>query len=117
MYASTNYGPGNIAALQSGIGLTYGPTISSNDPVSPQSAGGRVAAYNIPPVSGCCGGGMGWGHGTPTPLRGLMGLLGLGECDENCRKWVWYGIGGAVVVFGLSWLHDKYKFNAGPLHY
>jgi len=30
-YSRTSEGPGGIAALQSGIGLTYGPTIGSND--------------------------------------------------------------------------------------
>lgn len=114
MYASTSYGPGNIAALQSGVGLSQGPTIGSNDPTSPQSAGGRIAAYNIPPVSGCCG--MGWGHGTPTPLKGLLGLA-LGECDENCRKWMWYGAGGVALLFVVSYLHDKYKYSSGPFHY
>jgi hypothetical protein len=116
MYAKTAYGPGNIAALQSGIGLTYGPTIGSNDPGSPQSAGGSHGAYNIPPVSGCCGG-MGWGHGTPSPLKGLMGLVGLGECDEGCRKWTFYGVIGVGILFVVSYLHDKYKLPTGPMHY
>lgn len=126
MYASTSYGPGNIAALQSGVGLTQGPTIGSNDPTSAMSAGGRTAAYNIPPVSGCCG--MGWGHGTPTPLRGLgeflmtpvngLGsLLGLGECDEGCRKWAFWGVVAVIAFFGVSFVHDKYKTTEGPLHY
>lgn len=30
-YARTSFGPGNIGNLTSGIGLTYGPTIGSND--------------------------------------------------------------------------------------
>jgi hypothetical protein len=47
----------------------------------------------------------------------MKGLLGLGACDENCKKWVWLGVGGVVVLFALSWLHDKYSFSSGPLHY
>lgn len=31
-YARSNVGPGDIGALRSGIGLTMGPTIGSNDP-------------------------------------------------------------------------------------
>lgn len=31
-YTQSNYGPGAISTLQSGIGLTYGPTIGSTDP-------------------------------------------------------------------------------------
>jgi hypothetical protein len=116
MYAKTDLGPGNIAALPSGIGLTQGPTISSNDPTSPQSSGGSHGAYSIPPVSGCCGMGKVHGH-APVPMKGLMGLLGLGECTENCRKWVWYGVGAVAVLFAVSWLHDKYKYSEGPLHY
>lgn len=34
-YSRTSYGPGNIGNLQSGIGLTYGPTIGSSDPRIP----------------------------------------------------------------------------------
>lgn len=30
-YTRTSFGPGNIGNLTSGIGLTYGPTIGSND--------------------------------------------------------------------------------------
>lgn len=72
-YARTGYGPGNIAGLRSGAALSWGPTIGSNDPTSPQSIGGSRAAYPISalsglgrvaghapvPMSGCCGGGMG----------------------------------------------------------
>lgn len=110
MYKQTAFGPGNIAALQSGIGLTYGPTISSNDPGSFASAGGSHGAYSIPAVSGCCGMGKVYGH-APVPMKGLGWLsgLGLGACDENCQKWVKWGLIGAVVLFGVSYLHDKYS--------
>lgn len=114
MYAKTSYGPGNIAALQSGIGLTYGPTIGSNDPGSPQSAGGSHGAYTIPGLSGCRCVGKVRGH-APVPMKGLLGLA-LGECDENCRKWAWYGVGGVAILFIFSWLHDKYQYPSA-LHY
>jgi hypothetical protein len=39
-YSRTSYGPGDIAALTSGIGLTMGPTIGSNDPRVPLSGMG-----------------------------------------------------------------------------
>ncbi len=41
-YAKTSYGPGDIAALTSGIGLTMGPTIGSNDPMVPMSGLGTT---------------------------------------------------------------------------
>ena len=39
-YVQSNYGPGAISTLQSGIGLTYGPTIGSNDPRQAIALGG-----------------------------------------------------------------------------
>jgi hypothetical protein len=50
MYAKTSYGPGSIGSLRSGIGLTYGPTIGSNDSRAPIPMRG---------LQGCCGQGMG----------------------------------------------------------
>lgn len=41
-YTRTSYGPGNIGNLQSGIGLTYGPTIGSNDPRMPVNGMGAL---------------------------------------------------------------------------
>jgi len=58
---------------------------------------------------------MGKVHGhAPIPMKGLMGL---GACDENCKKWVWLGVGGVAVLFVLSYLHDKYELPTGPMHY
>jgi len=74
-YARTTYGPGNIAALQSGVGLTWGPTIGSNDPTSPQSTGGSRGAYSIPPLSGL---GRVTGH-APVPMSGCGCGCGSGR--------------------------------------
>lgn len=107
-YSKTGYGPGNIAALSSGAALSYGPTIGSNDPTSPQSAGGSRGAFNIPGMSGCgCGGVR--GH-APVPMSGLgrLGsLLGLGACDENCMKFVKYGLLAGVGLFVVTYFYDK----------
>jgi len=54
-YSKTSFGPGNIGNLTSGIGLTYGPTIGSNDPSSFHGPGGSRAAYAIPPALGSSG--------------------------------------------------------------
>lgn len=54
-YARTGYGPGSIGVLQSGAALSYGPTIGSNDPTSPQGVGGSMAAYTIPSALGSSG--------------------------------------------------------------
>lgn len=105
MYDRTSFGPGNIGNLTSGIGLTYGPTISSNDSTSLTSAGGSRGAYSIPAMSGCgCGGVR--GH-APVPMRGLGRLFGLGACDAGCQNWIKWGLIGAAVMFGLSYLHDR----------
>ena len=110
MYDRTSFGPGNIGNLTSGIGLTYGPTIGSNDSATVTGAGGSHGAYAIPPVPGLggCGCSAVRGH-APVPMRGLGGLLGLGVCDEGCQKWVKWGLIGVVVLFGLSYLHDTRK--------
>ncbi len=51
-YSRTNYGPGDIGALRSGIGLTMGPTIGSNDPRIPLSGFGHgmgITGFTIVP--------------------------------------------------------------------
>jgi hypothetical protein len=108
MYAKTGYGPGNIAALTSGAALSYGPTISSNDPRSAMSVGGSSGAYAISPMSGMggCGCGAVRGH-APVPMRGLGGLFGLGVCDAGCQSWVKWGLIGVAIMFGVSYLHDR----------
>ena len=56
-YSKTSFGPGNIGNLTSGIGLTYGPTIGSNDPRSQIGSG-------LSGLRGCCGDGLGAGLST-----------------------------------------------------
>lgn len=72
-YARTGYGPGSIGVLQSGAALSYGPTIGSNDPISPQSTGGSRAAYAIPPGFGAF---YESGMGTETMLSRFRKLFG-----------------------------------------
>jgi len=101
-YAKTGYGPGNIAALSSGAALSWGPTIGSNDPTSPQSTGGSRAAYTIPPaMAGGCGCGTVHGH-APIPMRGL------GADEEGGKKFFIYGTLFVAGLFVLSYIKDKY---------
>lgn len=116
-YARTGYGPGNIGALQSGAALSYGPTIGTNDPTSPQSVGGSRAAYSIPPaMAGCCGCGAVTGH-APVPMRGLGSLLGLGAEEGGGRKFFIYGSLLVASLFVFSYLKDKYSQPTPPRYF
>jgi hypothetical protein len=94
-YSRTSQGPGGIATLQSGIGLTYGPTIGSNDSRAPIPMRG---------LQGCCGQGMG--------IVGFSVVPGAIEAAVRARTqqsstspWIWIvgGLGLFAAIGGIAW--------------
>jgi len=125
-YSRTSEGPGGIAALQSGIGLTYGPTIGSNDRRAPISGLGGLGKLAISPTLRASVRNIGVRildkpapamqvllpesdtmavPGDESPYTEEPGVEPIVEPPATIPSWVWVvgGLGVFAAIGGIAW--------------